>query len=714
VTEDNNEKTSTTTDVISCSDPVTPLNTSISIPSGNGEDAAPLNNSVSIPSGNGEDATSLNTSVSIASGNGEDATPLNNSVSIPSGNDENATSLKNCAGTSGVNDSKDDTVVITISGSTQTEYNTFASSNSDANSITPNTNVSGTITPDASSTTTPDANITVTTSFLADTSSIHALSITTSDTAIEVQRNDSTGDSTISPTSGCCHSDPSLFVPAAIFERVVDSLRAEITALKSSLAEARQRFNIELDHVSTVMRNIQSNPQPTQNTPLVKPPKATLHMKGIKKTKTNGRASCANCNEGPIAAAMTPDNPTTHQSAKVPLLGPASNHPVSPGTLSKQSEPPVQLTDNEQESPQRPVEVDSVPIDDPHAVKIDWAQPFDVFPGTETLILGDSVVRGLHENKMSVTHEETQVISVSGLNRSGLIQRLNETEKQTNIKTVVLHIGINDCKRGYVIGKNAWRSVVNAVRRCFPQATILMSSVLPYNDWHQHITATITSTNASLSEVCAAMKAHTIDNDTTFYTQTGELKTGWYHDAIHPNKTGTSGLAVNIKRAYSSPLRRDSRYYPQQRGQQQKLMYRDDIGPRLRPPFTERRGSNYEHSTYSPSQSFVPVHRRQESMNYAHSQTRSLPPFAQPRFQESQMHSDQRPSQVPTMPTFQSRHSQLPPTPSFPRVMGLPPGHPFLSTHQPPVRPHQAASGGPLSSVEVAFLRSVLSRLPSH
>ncbi|KAK7442693.1 hypothetical protein BaRGS_00040509 [Batillaria attramentaria] len=42
-----------------------------------------------------------------------------------------------------------------------------------------------------------------------------------------------------------------------------------------------------------------------------------------------------------------------------------------------------------------------------------------------------------------------------------------------------------------------------------------------------------------------------VDNDSTFYTRTGEVKGGWYKDSLHPNTRGTSSLAVNIKRAYS-------------------------------------------------------------------------------------------------------------------------------------------------------------------
>nr|KAG5693913.1 hypothetical protein BaRGS_014354 [Batillaria attramentaria] len=173
---------------------------------------------------------------------------------------------------------------------------------------------------------------------------------------------------------------------------------------------------------------------------------------------------------------------------------------------------------------------------------------------TETVILGDSVVRGLNENKMAVSTEKTQVISISGLDRAGLIQRLNGTEPNTKVKTVVVHVGINDCKRGRVLAKTAWRGVINSTKRCFPQATIFMSSVLPYNDNHHHYAVSISDTNSCLSDVCTSMKAHFIDHDTSYFTQTDELKTGLYktNDAIHPNKTENFNVVIFSESTNSS------------------------------------------------------------------------------------------------------------------------------------------------------------------
>ncbi|KAK7479439.1 hypothetical protein BaRGS_00029356, partial [Batillaria attramentaria] len=319
----------------------------------------------------------------------------------------------------------------------------------------------------------------------------------------------------------CDHSG---CIPVHVFDRVTESLKAEISALRSALCEARQHFKTELDFMSTVVKDLQQrNSQP--KTPAKSPQKAK------KSTRPSPQSIATTLSKG--SPPSTP--PPTH-----------SNPAAEPTEQS--------TTEN---SPQQPLDEISTVKPSSKQNEEEWPELPYLHTETETVILGDSVVRGLHENKMAVSTEKTQVISISGLDRAGLIQRLNGTEPNTKVKTVVVHVGINDCKRGRVLAKTAWRGVINSTKRCFPQATIFMSSVLPYNDNHHHYAVSISDTNSCLSDVCTSMKAHFIDHDTSYFTQTGELKTGLYktNDAIHPNKTGTSKLALDVKRAYSTPHR---------------------------------------------------------------------------------------------------------------------------------------------------------------
>ncbi|KAK7480000.1 hypothetical protein BaRGS_00028733, partial [Batillaria attramentaria] len=181
----------------------------------------------------------------------------------------------------------------------------------------------------------------------------------------------------------------------------------------------------------------------------------------------------------------------------------------------------------------------------------EWEGIPELRPDTQTLLFGDSVFRGLHATKMSVSgSDKTQVVSVSGLDKASLLNCLRNTDPTDTVTTLVLHVGVNDCKRGFVIGKKGWNSIITTAKRCFPKAAIYMSSILPTNT-QQKTDPCIADSNYCLSEVCGSFKAMFVDNDSTFYTRTGDVKGGWYKDSLHPNTRGTSSLAVNIKRAYS-------------------------------------------------------------------------------------------------------------------------------------------------------------------
>ncbi|KAK7461595.1 hypothetical protein BaRGS_00038639, partial [Batillaria attramentaria] len=146
--------------------------------------------------------------------------------------------------------------------------------------------------------------------------------------------------------------------------------------------------------------------------------------------------------------------------------------------------------------------------------------------------------------------DKCQVISISGLDRAGLLKRLRCMEPTDVVTTLVLHIGINDCKRGYLLAKKSWRDIISAARRCFPAAEIYMSSILPMNT-EQQTDPCVADSNFCLGEVSISLQAKFIDNDCVFYTRTGEVKSSWYRDAIHPNARGSSSLAINVKRAFS-------------------------------------------------------------------------------------------------------------------------------------------------------------------
>ena len=77
---------------------------------------------------------------------------------------------------------------------------------------------------------------------------------------------------------------------------------------------------------------------------------------------------------------------------------------------------------------------------------------FSVLPDTTLFYIGDSVLSGLHEEKMGCSErDKSQVIFTSGLTLAGLISKLsNPVQLSRKVTCVNVHVGINDCRNGRV------------------------------------------------------------------------------------------------------------------------------------------------------------------------------------------------------------------------------------------------------------------------
>ncbi|KAK7497602.1 hypothetical protein BaRGS_00011242, partial [Batillaria attramentaria] len=328
--------------------------------------------------------------------------------------------------------------------------------------------------------------------------------------------------------SGCQTECPVVLCPDPM---VVERMMAELSSLRAAIAEIRQSHKIEVDALHTELKDLRGQ---------------LVHTEGGKNASKPSKRSTK-------VASTHSQTSTTVIPGATDAVKPLSSAPTKCSDSQKQS--------SGSESCPRDVnrqQIDAKPTErlEPRAGQHNntddewWGLP-ELQSGTKTLLLGDSVLRGLHQDKMSVTgSDKCQVISISGLDRAGLLKRLRCMEPTDVVTTLVLHIGINDCKRGYLLGKKSWRDIISAARRCFPAAEIYMSSILPMNT-EQQTDPCVADSNFCLGEVCISLQAKFIDNDCVFYTRTGEMKSSWYRDAIHPNVRGSSSLAINVKRAFS-------------------------------------------------------------------------------------------------------------------------------------------------------------------
>ena len=188
-----------------------------------------------------------------------------------------------------------------------------------------------------------------------------------------------------------------------------------------------------------------------------------------------------------------------------------------------------------------------------------------ISPDTTLLYIGDSVLDGLHAEKMGCSERDHAQVTISpGLTVTSLISSLSSRVQQSKKVTCVnVHVGINDCVNGRFIKKETWTSVISALRRCFPSAAVNLSSILPLNDTNKHVANCINKTNDGMYHAAWEKGAFFTDNDETFYSRSWEVKSSWYLNGFRPNKRGSSGLARNLKRTV-----RLSRHRPSEKSSQ--------------------------------------------------------------------------------------------------------------------------------------------------
>ncbi len=263
------------------------------------------------------------------------------------------------------------------------------------------------------------------------------------------------------------------------------------------------------------------------------------------------RKQCNNCQLKQVAPHTSTTSATSKPQAvdrvwqETPKTG--SQHPTNSNTKNNSSKP----------SNRR----------DEHHHRSNKDQCLTISPDTTLLYIGDSVLDGLHAEKMGCSERDhAQVIISPGLTVTSLISSLSSRVQQSKKVTCVnVHVGINDCVNGRFIKKETWTSVINALRRCFPSAAVNLSSILPLNDTNKHVANCINKTNDGMYHAAWEKGAFFTDNDETFYSRSWEVKSSWYLNGFRPNKRGSSGLARNLKRTV-----RLSRHRPSEKSSQQR------------------------------------------------------------------------------------------------------------------------------------------------
>ena len=512
-------------------------------------------------------------------------------------------------------------------------------------------------------------------------------------------------------------------VPLSIFQQVTSSLRDEIAALRSSLKQMSERQDNDIDHLETLVKynhpkgcralstSSTSPKDPHSRRPAKHSPAGSGSEADIKTCPTHQsvpspktRAPVSNTSKvGSEASSLTsshaivdldnmvakstpsfsatlnaPQSTTTSDTTVNPTTGTSDDFSTSSkknsdhslpfmNNQSTASDPNVHPTSSDDlSSPSEEKSHQSSSLKNNNPLSQNWPE-LSISPNTSTILLGDSVFTGLHESKMAVRREPTQVLALPGLDRASLMNILRGTKPQPNVTTVVIHVGINDCIRGHVLGNGAWRNIIFQATRTFPKAQLSLSSILPHRDQHAHFSACIMDSNKAMQLSSKRFKAKFIDNDSTFFFEDGRVKSGWMRDQIHPNGRGSSGLAVNIKRSYSAHLhpsapRITHPLLDQPPSHPQQYYYHNRNSSNPIPPVRNQSGNHRQHGYHYQSPSPLPLLSSPQSTGSRPSDG-YLPPHNN---QPNSCHHPPFSSQRRISPILPTSHSNQCPTPSPP------------------------------------------------
>lgn len=176
-----------------------------------------------------------------------------------------------------------------------------------------------------------------------------------------------------------------------------------------------------------------------------------------------------------------------------------------------------------------------------------------------TIILGDSISRDLHSDRLAGNSKKRQVINLSdgGAKISDASKTLddfytNGSEKHphtesTSVKTVIICLGTNDIR--HCQGKVnhlffPFSQLIDKIRSYYPNAVIYLQSLLPQKIAHKHVVDNVLNFLHVLQDLCNSKHVYYIDVFDKFLNSNEYPNTSLFKpDGIHPNYYGRKILA---------------------------------------------------------------------------------------------------------------------------------------------------------------------------
>ncbi len=156
----------------------------------------------------------------------------------------------------------------------------------------------------------------------------------------------------------------------------------------------------------------------------------------------------------------------------------------------------------------------------------------------KTLIVGDSVLKGIHQRGLSDT---TVILSRPGATATEIAQRLKEWDLKT-YKAVIIYVGGNDAASGSIQQAHMeLKDVIDSLQR--QNITVYLCTLCPRVD------VDIVPTNNMLRQLSQDIGVNLIENYGAFIYANGYVARHYYmRDGIHLNNSGSRTLVASINR----------------------------------------------------------------------------------------------------------------------------------------------------------------------
>ena len=156
------------------------------------------------------------------------------------------------------------------------------------------------------------------------------------------------------------------------------------------------------------------------------------------------------------------------------------------------------------------------------------------YPPNTTIIIGDSMLNGIEENKLSMKHRNVKVRNFPGANIDDMSDYIKPILSRKP-KNIILHIGTNDCINstpGQIYAKI--QNLTIAIKEKLPNANIIISSIINRKD--------NTKAQENVSQFNFILKSSNfnyIDNGNISHEHLGRR-------GLHLNKLGKGKFAINL------------------------------------------------------------------------------------------------------------------------------------------------------------------------